>query len=408
MQDIVKERFPRLPKIIIFSTILLDSIGVGFVIPILPYYVKSFNTPDIVVSSLFVTFSIFAFFSAPILGMISDRRGRRPVLIISLLSSTIGWAIFAFSNTIVGLFVGRIIDGSAAGNISTAQNYLVDIAKDKMDLKKSLGIVGAIFGIGFMIGPLAGGFLFNIDHKLPFIIVGAMALVNTVLAYFFLPETNHKKNTSEIYLNPFSPIMKAFRNKKMLPLYLAWLFFGIAISLGQSILGLYVEELFSWRVITAGLLMTLLGIVVSCNQAFLVHKVWLKYFKESSLMVWMIIPFALGFFTMALPYTGAFVVGLLVAALAYSTLRIITNSQIIGLCEENEQGEMMGVLASLVSLSLILGPTLGGSVYEIDPALPFIMTGAVLLGIFVFIFKTYKEITSKQHIHIENEATETW
>jgi len=404
MPEKLQSRFKHAPKIIILFTVLLDSLGIGFILPVLPYYVKTFGLPDIVVSSLFVVFSIFAFFSAPLLGMISDRKGRRPVLLISLFSSVVGWIIFAFSQTAFGLFLGRIIDGAAAGNISTAQNYLVDISKDQKDLTRNLGLVGAIFGLGFIIGPLLGGFLFEIDKKLPFLIVGLMALFNTILAYLFLPETNHHKNTSPVSFNPFLPIVRTFRNKKILPLYLAWLFFGIAATLSQTILGLYIKKLFSWQVLTAGFLMTLIGVIIFMNQAFLIHKVWLRYFKESSLLISMIVPFALGYFLMAVPFKGVFVLGLIIAAFAYSTLRIVTNSQIIGLCEKEEQGEVMGVLASLISLSFILGPILGGSTLEVSLGLPFILTGILLSITFIFVFKTYKKITPRQHTHVENES----
>lgn len=403
MQNTIKEQDYRLPKFIILFTIFLDALGIGFITPILPYYIDSLQMPEIMVSSLFVVFSIFAFFSAPLLGMISDRKGRKPVLIVSLLSSAIGWAIFAFARTPVGLFLGRIIDGAAAGNISTAQNYLIDISKDEKDLNKNLGSIGAIFGAGFIVGPLIGGFLFNIDKKLPFIIVGAMALFNTILAYFFLPETNGNVNKRKMSLNPFEPIFKAFKNKKLLPFYLAWLFFGIAVTLTQSILGLYIDKLFSWKVVTASILMTLIGLIIFFNQMFFVHKVWLKFFKESALMVWMIVPFALGYFAMSLPYKSVFVFGLIISTLAYSTLRIITNSQVVGLCDKEEQGETMGVLASLISLSLILGPSLGGSMYEISAGSPFILTGLLLSVTFIFVFKTYKNIKLRDHIHTITE-----
>lgn len=404
MQDEVKRDFPLLPKIIIFFTIFLDALGIGFITPVLPYYVESFDVPKIVVTSLFAVFSIFAFFSAPILGMISDRRGRRPVLLISLLSSAIGWIIFAFSKNIFGLFLGRIIDGAAAGNISTAQNYLVDISKDQKDLARNLGWVGGIFGIGFIIGPLASGILFAFNKRLPFIVVALMAVINTLLAYFFLPETNGHKSEKKISINPFAPIVKAFKNKKLLPLYLAWLFFGISIALSQAILGLYVDAIFSWRAITAGLVMTMIGVIIFVNQVFLTHKVWLKYFKESVLMVFMIIPFALGFFIMALPFKFAFILGIIMAGFAYSTLRIITNSQVLGLCEKEEQGETMGILASLISFSLILGPMIGGSAYEISSGLPFILTGTLLAITFIFIFNTYKRIMPKGHEHNPEET----
>lgn len=401
MMEVIKNKFNFSPKIIILFTVFLDVLGIGLIVPILPYYVESFNVPDIVVTMLFATFSLCAFFSAPILGIISDKKGRRPVLLVSLASSAIGWLIFAFSGTLFGLFLGRIIDGLAAGNISTAQNYLIDISKDKKDQTKNLGLIGAIFGIAFIIGPLVGGVLSHISMKLPFVIVGIMATVNTILAFFFLPETNHNKNPNKISLNPFLPIIKAYKNKNILPLYLAWLFFGVAISLNQSIFALYITKVFSWTVVASGFLMTLVGIVVSFNQAFMIRKVWLRYFKESFLMIWMLVPFALGYFVMALPFKFAFLLGLIVTAFGQSLMRVVMNSQIIGFSLKNEQGEMMGILSSLMSLSMILGPILGGVIYEVHASLPFVLAGIILFITFIFIFKTYKHIIPKEHVEIE-------
>lgn len=401
MKESKINKFKVSPKIIILFTVFLDVLGIGLIVPVLPYYVESFNVPDFVITLLFAVFSLFAFFSAPILGMISDRKGRRPVLLISLASSAIGWLIFAFSRTIWGLFLGRIIDGSAAGNISTAQNYLIDISKDQKERTHNLGLIGAIFGVAFIVGPLVGGILSGISMKLPFLTVGIMATINTVLAYFFLPETHHDRNTGRISFNPFSPIIKAFKNKNILPLYLAWLFFGIAVSLNQSIFAIYIAKTFSWTVIASGFIMALVGIIISLNQAFLLRKVWLKYFKESFLMVWLFLPFALGYFIMAIPYKIVFLIGLTITAFGQSIMRVVMNSQTIGFADKKEQGEMMGILASLMSLSMILGPVIGGAVYEIHPSLPFVLAGVILFITFIFIFKTYKHITPKEHIDLE-------
>jgi DHA1 family tetracycline resistance protein-like MFS transporter len=401
MRKKILKRFNISPKMIIVFTVFLDVLGIGVILPILPFYVESFHVSGIVITSLFAVFALFSFISSPILGMLSDKYGRRPVLLISLASSAVGWIIFAFSNTIFGLFLGRIIDGSAAGNISTAQNYLIDISKDKMERTKNLGIIGAVFGVGFILGPLIGGTLSSISMKLPFIVVGILATINTVLAYFFLPETNHNRNTNKISLNPFAPIVKAFKNKTVLPLYIAWLFFGIAISLNQSIFALYIAKVFSWTVIASGLLFTMMGVIISINQAFMLRRVWLKYFKESFLMIWMFIPFAIGYFIMAIPFKFAFVIGLIITAFGQSTMRVVMNSQIIGFSKKNEQGEMMGILASVMSLSMILGPLLGGVVYEIHPSLPFITAGIILLITFIFVHNIYKNIMPIEHTEIQ-------
>ena len=389
------------PKIIILFTVFLDVLGLGVIIPILPFYVESFHVSGIVVTSLFAVFALFSFFSAPILGAISDRKGRRPILLVSLASSAVGWLIFAFSNTIFGLFLGRIIDGSAAGNISTAQNYLVDIAKDQKERTKNLGLIGAVFGVSFILGPLIGGVLSSVSMKLPFIVVGIMALINTILAYFFLPETHHERSTKKLSLNPFSPIIKALKNKNILPLYISWLFFGIAISLNQSIFALYIGKVFSWTVVASGLLMALIGIIISINQAFAIKKIWLKYFKESFLMVWTFIPFAVGYIIMAMPFKFAFIFGLIVTAFGQSLMRVIMTSQIIGFSGKTEQGENMGILASIMSLSMILGPLFGGFTYEMHPSLPFILAGIILFITFIFVFNTYKKIRPHDHVEIE-------
>jgi len=405
MEEKDKNRSNLSPKAIILFTVFLDVLGIGLIIPVLPFYVESFHVSGIVVTSLFAVFALFSFFSAPILGMLSDRIGRRPVLIISLASTALGWLIFAFSKTIFGLFLGRIIDGSAAGNISTAQNYLVDISKDRKEQTKNLGLIGAVFGIGFIIGPLVGGILSGINMKLPFIVVGIMATINTIMAYFFLPETNHDRNTAKISLNPFTPIIKAFKNKKVLPLYIAWLFFGIAISLNQSIFALYIARVFSWTVIASGLIMAMMGVIISINQAFLLKNVWLKYFKESFLMVWIFIPFSFAYLIMALPFKSAFLLGLIITAFGQSIMRVVMNSQIIGFSEKKEQGEMMGILASIMSLSMILGPLIGGAVYEAHPSWPFLLSSIILFITFVFVYKTYK---NKRHIdHVDLHPIET-
>src|SRR3972149_6379611 len=150
-------------KLTVLFTVLVDVLGFGIVIPILPFYVTSFGASAFTVTLLFSSFALFAFVSSPFLGALSDKIGRRPVLIFSIASTAIGWFVFAAADSIVLLFIGRIIDGAAAGNFTVAQSALVDISTDEKDRAANLGLIGASFGIGFMLGPLIGGVLSTVS-----------------------------------------------------------------------------------------------------------------------------------------------------------------------------------------------------------------------------------------------------
>ena len=151
-------------KLVVLFTVFVDVIGFGIVIPILPFYVGSFGASPFLITLLFASFAFFAFLSSPLLGALSDKIGRRPILIASITSTAIGWFVFAGATSIPFLFLGRIIDGSAAGNFTVAQGCLVDLARDEKERSSNLGLIGAAFGVGFMIGPVLGG----AEYRFPF------------------------------------------------------------------------------------------------------------------------------------------------------------------------------------------------------------------------------------------------
>ncbi|MBW7888433.1 MAG: MFS transporter, partial [Bacteroidetes bacterium] len=194
-------------KLIIIFTVLVDVLGFGIVIPILPFYLTEFGAGPLTVTFLFSIFSFFSFLCSPFLGALSDRVGRRPILLLSIFSTAVGWFVFASATSILFLFIGRIIDGIAAGNFTIAQSYLVDISKNDKERASNLGIIGAAFGIGFMLGPLLGGILSKVSHSFPFYVAGGMALLNFIFAYFMLPETNFNRNTTKLRYNPIKPLI---------------------------------------------------------------------------------------------------------------------------------------------------------------------------------------------------------
>src|SRR4028119_2121433 len=180
----------RSPLLVIFITVFIDLIGFGIVIPVLPYYVEgtNFNATPRTVGILFASYSVMQLIFSPILGRLSDKYGRRPILFFSLLGTSLGFLILGLATTLWMLFLGRIIDGITGGNISTAQAYIADITTPE-NRAKSMGLIGAAFGLGFTFGPAIGGVLSQWGIGVPFFFAGGLALANAVLLYFTLPET---------------------------------------------------------------------------------------------------------------------------------------------------------------------------------------------------------------------------
>ena len=367
-------------KIIIITTVLVDVLGFAIVIPILPFYVTSFGASAFTVTLLFAAFAFFAFLSSPFLGRLSDKVGRRPVLLISLFSTAIGWFIFASAHSIPTLFLGRIIDGAAAGNMVIAQSYLVDISKNETERSANLGLIGAVFGVGFMVGPTIGGALSTISHAFPFYFAGILALLNTVGAYFFLPESHHQRvKNAPLSFNPLTPLAKAAFDVKLRPLYTSWSLFILAFFIGQAIFGLFADKALGFDAFTTGLLFTGSGVVVVLNQAFLLRYVWLKRFTEAKLTTIMMLVFASGLFLMAVPYVPLFLVGIALLSTGHSTLRVVITSQVAGTAEPTTKGETMGILMSIMAAALVVGPIIGGILFEIHFALPYFV-GSLLAG----------------------------
>jgi predicted MFS family arabinose efflux permease len=285
------------------------------------------------------------------------------------------------------LFLGRIIDGMAAGNFPIAQSYLVDIAGSEKERTANLGIIGAVFGIGFIIGPVIGAALSTVSPAFPFYFVGVLATLNMIGAFFFLPET-HKNldGKKKISLNPFSPLMRAVRDNLLRSRYAAWFLFGIAMAGMQSVLALYLNDVFGFDSKAIGMIFTVMGIIMVFNQGFLLRHFWLKKFKESSLEIWIFLFYAVGFFIVAVPFKILFLFGMFIGALAQSTLRVVMSSRSAGIAGEERRGEVLGILASVLSLAMIGGPLLAGFLFGIKPFFPFLVSAVALLAAF-FVMK---------------------
>jgi MFS family permease len=378
-------------KFIILFTVLVDILGFGIVIPILPFYVTSFGASAFTVTMLFSAFAFFAFISSPFLGALSDKIGRRRVLLVSIASTAIGWFVFASATSVVFLFLGRIIDGAAAGNFTVAQSALVDISKDEKDRSANLGLIGATFGIGFMLGPLLGGLLSTVSHSFPFWIAGTLASLNTVLAFFFLPETHTKRDPDiPISFNPLAPLGRAALNMELRPFFVSWILFGISFMASQSVFSLYAEAAFGFSAFSTGLLFSGVGILTALNQAVLLKSLWLKYFDEATLEFIMTIALGFGLFLMALRILFLFYIALVFLASAQSILRVVITSRVAGIAPPHMKGETLGIMTSLMAASMVIAPVIAGSLYEVNISLPYYLGAALMMACIYFEYRVWK------------------
>ncbi len=375
-------------KLIILFTVLVDVIGFGIVIPILPFYVTEFGGTPFIITAMFASFSICAFLSAPLLGALSDRVGRRPVLIVSILSTAIGWFVFASANSIPLLFLGRIIDGAAAGNFTIAQSYIADISGDDKDRSANLGLIGAVFGVGFMLGPLLGGILSTVSHAFPFWIAGGLALANTVTAYFFLPETHHHRGEARpLSFNPLRPLQRAMADTRLRPLFLTWLMFTLAFVTSQSVFALFVKDVFQYDSFMTGMLFTGAGVIVAINQVVFLKRFWLKHFSESSLEIGMLAGIAVSGILAATKLLFLFYVSLVLNAVGISVLRVVVTSQVAGKADPKMKGETLGILSSIMAASMATAPIIAGTLFELENSIPFLVaSGYLTAGLLIAIW----------------------
>ena len=373
----------RRPLTLIFLTLFLDLLGVGILIPITPYLVRHFRSDALTIGLLVLVFSAAQFIMTPVLGALSDRYGRRPILLISLFGTAIGHFMFGLAPSLGFMFAARILDGITGGNISAAQAYIADITPPE-DRAKSFGLIGAAFGLGFMMGPAIGGLLSTISLQAPAFAAGTLALLTTVLSYFFLPESlpperRTKTPLSWSVLNPFRAIGGALARANMrLPL-LAGFAINFAYSGLQSHFAIYTLTRFGLNERENSWLLTYLGVMITIIQGGLIRRL-MPIFGESKLVRGGLILGTLGFLALIFAPTSGYVYGALTllsmgSGLAAPALQGLVSQRATG----SEQGVVMGVTQSLGSLSRILGPLAAGLTFDaFAPTAPY-WTGCFMM-----------------------------
>jgi DHA1 family tetracycline resistance protein-like MFS transporter len=352
---------------IIFSIMLMDIIGISILYPVAPYLVKRYSDEALMVTMLTVIYAAAQFFAAPVLGKLSDRYGRRPVLLLSVLGAAIAYVILGIGGALWVLFLARLIGGTTAGNLSTASAYIADVS-DAGNRAKNFGLIGVAWGVGLILGPALGAGLGQIDLVAPAFAAAVLSLVNVLLVVFLLPESlpRERRETSRLRandLNPFASILAMARLPTLGRLFLALCLFNLAFNGIGSTQALFLIDKFAAQPWQLGLQMVAAGVTVAVVQALLVQRFVSRY-REKAVAVASLIGQSFG--ALAVLFAPRFWLVYLLAMLnsALSTFTFPT----IGTLASNsvsprEQGMLMGVTTALGSLMSVLGPLGAGVVY---------------------------------------------
>lgn len=357
----------RSPLLVIFITIFIDLVGFGIVIPVLPFYVEGtkFNATARSVGLLFASYSVMQLFFTPVLGRLSDRYGRRPVLLISIIGTGIGFLIIGFATTLWMLFAGRILDGITGGNLSTAQAYIADVTT-RENRAKGMGMVGAAFGLGFVFGPAIGGILSRWGINVPFFFAAGLAFANATLLYFVLPETVTKDHPARASAatGRWSQLFQALKQSRLTVILTIYFLFVVAFSVMTSSFALFTMFRFGYDAHSTGWLFVYVGIIGAVIQGGLIGRL-VKRFGEPSLIVAGAFLFSMSLLIIPLtsPHTG--LLTLLVVGGVFALGNSLATPSLTGLASKSvgagEQGGVLGVTQSAASLARTVGPLIASA-----------------------------------------------
>jgi len=366
---------------VIFFTVLIDLIGFGIVLPILPGYAQRFGAQGIGYGALIFVFSAMQFLATALLGRVSDRIGRRPILLTTMLVNAAGYVLFAFAPSYAWLFVARVISGFASGNISAAQAYIADITTPA-ERSRGMGMIGAAFGIGFVLGPVIGGGAdFYLGHRAPGLIAAGLSIINFFSASAILRESLAVEHRTSRPLFDFAHMIDALARKHLRPLMLVWFLAPLSFVAYTVILPLHAGKAFAWRERDLMWLFVEIGVVAAFVQGFLFGRIERRTGARALLIVGL---FGMAISIAALPYAGS---GPLIYAwtlpLAFSnSLFSPAAAGLVSIyADPTEQGTILGAAQAFAALGRSGGPLAAGWAYDqLGSRTAFFLAAGVMLA----------------------------
>lgn len=377
----------------IFATFLIDVIGLGIIVPDIPKLIEHLIHGDVSDASwyggwLSVAYAGMQFLFAPLVGNLSDKYGRRPVLLCSLLGFSVDYLFSAFAPTIGWLFVGRLVSGITGASVTTASAYIADISQPE-NRAANFGMIGVAFGLGFIIGPVIGGILGKYDVHYPFIAAALLALLNAAYGYFVLPESlaaGHRRPLDWKKINPFTSVVQLKKYKAVFGLAISLFLVYFAAQAVQSVWTFYTMDKFDWNEAQVGYSLGFVGLMVALVQGGLIRMIIPKFGEERSIWAGLLF-YAVGLVLFAFASRGwmmyVFLVPYCLGGIAGPALQGYMSANV----PANEQGALQGGLTGLTSISSVFGPlVMTESFYYFTKSNPFFrfpgapfLIGAVLM-----------------------------
>lgn len=363
------------PLALIFLTVFIDLLGFGIVLPLLPYFAhqEPFNAGEWQIGLLVAIYSLMQFIFAPIWGRLSDRIGRRPIILLSLLGSTLSYLIFAFAQNFPVLFLSRVLAGIGAANIPTAQAYIADCTTTE-HRAKGMGLIGAAFGLGFIFGPAIGGFLSQWGYRVPGLVAAGVCFIDFALAYFILPESLRSSSSGQVSRREvsWSKMQQSLRRPIVGVLLMLFFIATFALANVEATFALLSKVRYGYTEAQTGYIFAYMGVLMAIVQGGLIRPLVSKLGERTLITAGTLVS-AIGL--CVLPYCTNFwmlAIDLVVLSFGQGVSTPSITSLLSQSVAADEQGSILGVNQSLSSLARVLGPIWGGLMFDIGFQWPFI------------------------------------